>query len=183
MNNGLFSFKNNNNDTLIFALIFFFFFIGKRRKSSPKPLVLSEAKKQLMIYRLPQVLRLHLKRFRWVGQHGEVPGRQLLPSAREVVSVAPQLLLLSEQCMPINVLPSPAVQCALSYTNAKNSDVCTMFSCGAMRCELCSADWSDLANSLKQWLWGRWTDLLSERWDKAGTPVVVNCLYQLFLLN
>nr|XP_021154010.1 ubiquitin carboxyl-terminal hydrolase 49 isoform X2 [Columba livia] len=37
---------------------------SKRRKSSPKPLVLSEAKKQLMIYRLPQVLRLHLKRFR-----------------------------------------------------------------------------------------------------------------------
>ncbi|XP_057242911.1 ubiquitin carboxyl-terminal hydrolase 49 [Malurus melanocephalus] len=37
---------------------------SRRRKSSPKPLVLSEAKKQLLIYRLPQVLRLHLKRFR-----------------------------------------------------------------------------------------------------------------------
>lgn len=39
---------------------------GKRRKSSHKPLVLSEACKQLLIYRLPQVLRLHLKRFRQV---------------------------------------------------------------------------------------------------------------------
>lgn len=38
----------------------------KRRKSSHKPLVLSEARKQLLIYRLPQVLRLHLKRFRQV---------------------------------------------------------------------------------------------------------------------
>lgn len=41
-------------------------FSGKRRKSSHKPLSLSEACKQLLICRLPQVLRLHLKRFRSV---------------------------------------------------------------------------------------------------------------------
>ncbi|XP_047644203.1 ubiquitin carboxyl-terminal hydrolase 44 isoform X2 [Phacochoerus africanus] len=40
---------------------------SKRRRFSSKPVVLTEAQKQLMICHLPQVLRLHLKRFRVLG--------------------------------------------------------------------------------------------------------------------
>ena len=40
-----------------------FLYLDRRRSVSPKPTVLTEVTKQLLIHRLPPVLRLHLKRF------------------------------------------------------------------------------------------------------------------------
>ncbi|XP_028934573.1 ubiquitin carboxyl-terminal hydrolase 44 [Ornithorhynchus anatinus] len=60
----------------------------KRRKFSSKPVILTEAQKQLMVCRLPQVLRLHLKRFRWSGRnHREKIGVHV--SFEEILNMEP----------------------------------------------------------------------------------------------
>ncbi|XP_037701885.1 ubiquitin carboxyl-terminal hydrolase 44 [Choloepus didactylus] len=61
---------------------------SKRRRFSSKPVVLTEAQKQLMICHLPQVLRLHLKRFRWSGRnHREKIGVHV--SFEEILNMEP----------------------------------------------------------------------------------------------
>ncbi|TRY58396.1 hypothetical protein DNTS_018483 [Danionella cerebrum] len=42
---------------------------NKRRRFCSKQVILTEAQKQLMVHKLPHVLRLHLKRFRWSGRN------------------------------------------------------------------------------------------------------------------
>jgi ubiquitin carboxyl-terminal hydrolase 44/49 len=50
-------------NTVIFYVCAICSLIGKRRRASLQPTKYSEAQKQLTLWRLPHVLRLHLKRF------------------------------------------------------------------------------------------------------------------------
>ncbi|XP_034382573.1 ubiquitin carboxyl-terminal hydrolase 44 [Cyclopterus lumpus] len=79
-----------------------------RRRSSSKPVLLTEAQKQLMVHKLPQVLRLHLKRFRWSGRNH-----------REKIGVHvrfDQLLNMEPYCCrdpsPCSVPSSPSSPCS-----------------------------------------------------------------------
>lgn len=48
----------------LYKCLFYLFAAAARRRTCSKTVILTEAQKQLMVYKLPQVLRLHLKRFR-----------------------------------------------------------------------------------------------------------------------
>ncbi|KAL0154323.1 hypothetical protein M9458_050436 [Cirrhinus mrigala] len=76
----------------------------KRRKTSHKPLSLSEACKQLLICRLPQVLRLHLKRFRGFLQ-------SLVPNTPEPARWSSDKKLVLDKLCKTLVLQSLAPTC------------------------------------------------------------------------
>ena len=86
--------KYNFKNLMCIWLTLFYDLTERRRKSSHKPLVLSEARKQLLIYRLPQVLRLHLKRFRYVSPQADLLTVITFITAGETQSCLLLLLLL-----------------------------------------------------------------------------------------
>ncbi|XP_074481447.1 ubiquitin carboxyl-terminal hydrolase 44 [Sebastes fasciatus] len=79
-----------------------------RRRSSSKPVLLTEAQKQLMVHKLPQVLRLHLKRFRWSGRnHREKIGVHV--SFDQLLDMEPYCCLEpSPKGVPCSVPSSPS---------------------------------------------------------------------------
>ncbi|XP_066109222.1 ubiquitin carboxyl-terminal hydrolase 44 [Saccopteryx bilineata] len=60
---------------------------SKHKRFSSKPAILTEAQKQLMICHLPQILRLHLKRFRWSGHNREKIGVHV--GFKEILNMEP----------------------------------------------------------------------------------------------
>ncbi|XP_058279468.1 ubiquitin carboxyl-terminal hydrolase 49 isoform X1 [Hirundo rustica] len=101
---------------------------SKRRKSSPKPLVLSEAKKQLLIYRLPQVLRLHLKRFRWSERnHREKIGVRVL--FEQVLNMEPYCCLDSLPSLATETFVYDLSAVVMHHGKGFGSGHCTAYCC------------------------------------------------------